>query len=77
MNSNSSPIQLICGTILLLGVIGSILALALHGTVTGSDAMVAITAIIGIAGGAFAVHSGVNAGSAAANTTPGPVDPGK
>lgn len=62
--------QIVCGTVILLGVIGAIVALAWNGTVAGSDAMVAITAIIGIAGGAFAVHAGVNAGASAANTIP-------
>lgn len=66
----NSPITLICGTVVLIGVLASIVALAFHGTVAGSDAMVAITAIIGIAGGAFAVHAGVNAGATAANTIP-------
>lgn len=68
----SSAIQAICATILLLGVLAAITTMAIHGTVVGSDAMVAITAIIGIAGGAFAVHAGVNAGANAANNTTPP-----
>lgn len=65
----STVTQTVSGTLLLLGVLAAITAMAIHGTVTGSDAMVAITAIIGIAGGAFAVHAGVNAGANAANNT--------
>lgn len=69
MTANSTVTQ-ICGSAILLGVLGAIVALALKGTVTGSDAMVAITAIIGIAGGAFAVHAGVSAGAKAAAAPP-------
>ncbi len=68
--------QLVCGTLLLLGVIGAIVTLALHGTVAGAEAMVAITAIIGIGGGAFAVHAGVSAGANAAGAPmPPPTQP--
>ena len=63
---SSSPVTQISGAAILLGVLGAIVALALHGTVSGSDAMVAITAIVGIAGGAFSVHAGVTAGAKAA-----------
>lgn len=73
-----NSIQTIAGTLLLLGVLGSITAMAIVGTVTGSDAMVAITAIIGIAGGAFAVHAGVSAGANAAGAPmPPPEQPTK
>ncbi len=52
---SSSPVTQISGAVLLLGVLGAIVALALHGTVTGSDAMVAITAIVaGVTAGAKA-----------------------
>jgi len=64
----SSTVQLICGTLILLAVIAACAVLAWHGTISGSDAMVAITAIVGIGGGAFAVHSGVAAGAKAATT---------
>lgn len=64
----NGAVQVIAGTLLLLGVLGAITAMAIQGTVAGSDAMVAITAIIGIAGGAFAVHAGVNAGANAAGS---------
>lgn len=63
-----NAVQTICGTVLLLAVLALIGTLAIHGSVAGSDAMVAITAIIGIAGGAFAVHAGVNAGANAAGS---------
>lgn len=64
----NNTIQTIAGTIILVGVLAAITAMAIVGTVTGSDAMVAITAIIGIAGGAFAVHAGVSAGANAAGS---------
>lgn len=64
----NSTVQTIAGTVLLMSVLAAITAMAIVGTVTGSDAMVAITAIIGIAGGAFAVHAGVNAGANAAGS---------
>lgn len=75
MTGASPNVLVACGTTILLAVVGAIVALALKGTVSGSDAMVAITAIIGIAGGAFAVHAGVNAGANAANTIPTPKPP--
>jgi hypothetical protein len=63
-----SPIQTICGTVILLAVLATIATLAIQGTVAGAEAMVAITAIIGIAGGIVAVHSGVTAGANAAGS---------
>lgn len=65
-NSNSSPILVICGTALLLAVLGGLFTLAWHGTFTSSEVFGLVTIIIGIAGGAFAVHSGVQAGGNAA-----------
>jgi len=56
------------GAALLAAIIGLIGALAWHGTITGPNAMEAIIAIIGIAGGAIAHASGVNAGASAAAT---------
>ncbi len=70
MNGSNPNILAICGTALLLAVLGGIFALAWHGTFTGAEVFGLVTAIIGIAGGAFAVHSGVNAGANAANTIP-------
>ncbi len=70
MNGSNPNILAICGTALLLAILGGIFALAWHGTFTGAEVFGLVTAIIGIAGGAFAVHSGVNAGANAANTIP-------
>lgn len=66
--NGSNHVQIICGTIIVVAVLALIGTLAIQGTVAGSDAMVAITAIIGIAGGAFANHAGVNAGANAAGS---------
>ncbi len=70
MNGGRSSVLIICATALLITILGGIYALAWHGTFTGAEVFGLITAIIGIAGGAFAVHSGVNAGAQAANTIP-------
>lgn len=69
-NTGVPVVGWICGTLLLLGVLALIGVLALHGTVTGANAMEAIIAVIGIAGGTFAVHTGVNAGANAAGSSP-------
>ncbi len=63
------------GGALLAGVIGAIVALALHGTITGQSAMTAIVVIIGIAGGAISHASGVAAGAKAADPAAGTVTP--
>lgn len=63
-------VRLVCGTVLLVSVLASIVALALHGTVTGIEAMAAIGTIITLGGGAFAVHVGVTAGARAALAPP-------
>lgn len=68
----SGNIPIICGTILLIAVLASIVALALHGTIDGTLAMGGIGTIITLGGGAFAVHSGVSAGAKAALTSPTP-----
>ncbi len=70
MSGASPNVLLGCATALLLAILGGLFTLVWHGSVSGTDAMVTITAIVGIAGGAFAVHSGVNAGAQAANTIP-------
>ncbi len=70
MNGSRPNVLVVCGTVLLLAILGGIFALAWHGTFTGAEVFGLVTAIIGIAGGAFAVHSGVNAGAQAANTIP-------
>lgn len=63
-----NPVQTICGTVILLAVLALIGALAIQGTVAGSEAMLAITSIISIAGGGFLVHAGVSAGANAAGS---------
>ncbi len=50
-----------CGTLMLLAVLAGVFTLAWHGTFTGAEAFGIVTAIIGIAGGIFGVHSGVSA----------------
>ncbi len=65
---NDTRIQVLCGTVIIGGVVAAIVAMAWHGTIAGSDAMVAITAIIGIGGGAISHASGVSAGATAAAT---------
>lgn len=68
----NTTVLTICGTVLLLAVLTVITVLALHGTILGIEAIGAITTIIGIGGGAIAVHAGVNAGAKAASSDPGP-----
>lgn len=70
----STDVQAAGGFLLLVGVIAAIVVLALHGTITGTQAMTALMAIITLGGGAFAVHAGVSAGSKAAAA---PTDPEK
>ena len=65
--SGNSTIAQICGALLLLAVLGSVVALAFRHIIQGSDAIVLITAIVGIAGGAASHASGVNAGANAAS----------
>jgi len=69
MTSGANPTAVVLsGAALLAAIIGLIGALAWHSTITGANAMEAIIAIIGIAGGAIAHASGVNAGASAAAT---------
>ncbi len=70
MQGNNGLIPMICGSAILVVILGGTFALGWHGTFTGAEVFGLVTAIIGIAGGAFAVHSGVNAGANAANTIP-------
>jgi hypothetical protein len=63
-------INVICGTVLLVTILVGVFALAWHGTLDGAVTAGILTAVIGIAGGAFAVQQGVKAGSEAANTIP-------
>lgn len=52
--------------ILLAMVIAGTFALAWHGTITGGEALTTIGGIVAIAGAAFAVHTGISAGTQAA-----------
>lgn len=66
--STSLP-AMISGTVLLLAILGGIFVLAWHKTLTGVEVLGVLSTIVGIAGGAFAVHSGVSAaGKASART---------
>jgi hypothetical protein len=56
----------ICGAALLTAVLGSIVALALHSTITGGEAITAIGGIVTLAGGIIAHALGVSAGTTAA-----------
>lgn len=69
--------NVICGTVLLLAVMAGIFVLTWHGTISGGEAITMATAIVGIAGGAFAVHAGVKAGSSAASPVVQPIAPTK
>lgn len=66
----NSVTNVVCGTLILLAILGGVFALAWHGTLTSAETYGILTTIIAIAGGAFAVHQGVKVGSEAANTIP-------
>lgn len=70
MSSNTT--LTVCGTALLAAVLGAVVALALHGTIAGAEAVTVITAVVGIAGGVIAHATGVAAGAKAASP-PAPV----
>lgn len=72
MNAIGDNIQMVCGTVLLLAVLAALVILGLHGTVTGTQVVTALTTIIALSGGAFAVHAGVNAGAKAATESTEP-----
>jgi hypothetical protein len=63
----TSTVQFVCGTLIILGVIASVVALAFQGTISGQDAVAILATIVTLGGGALAVHTGVNAGAKAAN----------
>lgn len=65
MDTPSAWVQWLCATTLLLAVLAGVFVLAWHGTLTGTEAITIVTTIVGIAGGAFAVHAGVNVGAKA------------
>lgn len=64
--------NVISGTVILVTVLVGLFVLAWHKTILGVELVTIVTAIIGIAGGAFAHNSGVNAGASAAAVTPPP-----
>lgn len=57
-----------CGAGLLGALIGSVLALALHGTVSGTDALGYFAGITALASGIVSHALGVSAGAKAAST---------
>lgn len=68
--------QTIAGAVLLLAVIGAVVGLAWHGTLSGAEAFGALTTIITLGGGALAVHSGAKVGARAAGATDTTQQPG-
>lgn len=51
---------IVCGTLLLLGVLGGVFALAWHGVVTGGQVVGVAMAVMGIAAVGFGIHSTAN-----------------
>lgn len=68
-SSKLQAFQLLLAAIILLAILVGIFLLAWHKTVSGGEALAVITTILGVVGGAFALHAGVNAGAKAATTT--------
>lgn len=66
---SSSTTLTICGTALLAGLAGAVVALALHGTIAGGDALAFLGGIVTLAGGIIAHALGVSAGATAASGT--------
>jgi len=58
MDTNTSPIPWICGTLLLLAVVGGIFALAWHGTLTGQTVVVIVSPIVAAAATLLGIHAG-------------------
>ena len=71
-NSINPTIAWICGTVLLLVILGGAFALAWHGSITGAALLGVLGVIVGIAGGALGVHAGVTAASNVASSQPPP-----
>jgi len=65
---SSTNTQTIAGAAILVAVIAAVVALAWHNTLTGTEAITALTTIIALGGGALAVHSGAKIGAAAATS---------
>lgn len=68
--TNNPIASVVCGTVLLLAVLAGIFVLVWHGSVTGEAALAVVATIVGIGGGAFAVHTGTSAGAKAATRKP-------
>jgi hypothetical protein len=66
---NNSTTQTVSAAVLLVAVIGAVVFLAYHGTLSGTEAYGALTTIITLGGGALAVHSGAKVGARAAGVT--------
>lgn len=65
-----STASIIAGSVLLLAILAGVFTLTWHGDLTGGAALGVVGTIIGIASGAFAVHTGVSAGAKAALAQP-------
>lgn len=61
MDTNTSPVPWICGTLLLTAALGGIFALAWHGTITGESVAVIVGPIIAAGSTLLGIHVGTNA----------------
>lgn len=69
--SNANPnILIIAAAALLALILGGMFALVWHGSISGTDALVLVGAIVTALLGIFGVHTGVNAGAKAALAQP-------
>lgn len=67
ITTNVSPtIAWICGTALLLAVLGGVFALVWHGSITGVEALSVVGTILAAAVGMLGVHAGVAMGAKSA-----------
>lgn len=57
--NDPNPVTWICGTVILLAVLGGVFALAWHGTITGGAVVGIVATIVALAGGILGVHTGV------------------
>jgi hypothetical protein len=65
MTTSTSPVPWICGTVLLLGVLGGVFALAWHGTITGASVALILTPIVAAASTLLGIHVGSSATASA------------
>ncbi len=68
----TSTVTVVCGTAILLAILGGLFALTWHGSISGRDALTDIGIIAAAAIGALGVHAGVKAGASAASPPPPP-----